>query len=491
MKLVKDTIIMIFGSGSKQAIDLIYIIILSRTISKIEYGTYNQVNLVFSTILPFLIIGLPISLSYFLPRLTDSSIKKGLLIQTIIIMNFLGLIGFLLICFTADYISFIYNNYELQKYFKFYSIFIFFDVGASFYPNFYLATERAKKLAKLTIQFSLFRLIALVIAVLVFKGSLTSIFVCLLLYAFLKYIFILVDVFVFYKKVKLKLSKNLLREQLLYSVPLGLSTIIGIVIKLVDKNVVSASFTTEQYAIYSNGAFEIPFIDVITGSITSVLLPDFCKKYKSDGTNNHLIINTWKKAMVMSSIVLIPIMLALLVFSKGLILLLFSEKYFNSVPIFNIYLILLPIRTVNYSSLLMASKNQKLIMYNSIITLIVGFVLNIVFIQFWGYYGAAIASVVAIYFLAFLQTIQICKVYSVNFKNVYPWKELFKIFITALTLLIPFIIINTYLNISSIIKFLLFGGAYLILCLIVFLRTNILSKEEILHLVNIKRGQVV
>ncbi len=59
-----------------------------------------------------------------------------------------------------------------------------------------------------------------------------------------------------------------------YSLPLGLSSMIGTISVQLDKMIVASMCSTEDFAVYTNGALEIPMVAIVTGSIAAVILAD-------------------------------------------------------------------------------------------------------------------------------------------------------------------------------------------------------------------------
>jgi len=65
--------------------------ILSRLLTQANYGTYQQVWLVYLTIMPLLAMGLPASITFFIPQKTRED-QKTIIVQTTILLMLSGLI---------------------------------------------------------------------------------------------------------------------------------------------------------------------------------------------------------------------------------------------------------------------------------------------------------------------------------------------------------------------------------------------------------------
>jgi O-antigen/teichoic acid export membrane protein len=134
-----------------------------------------------------------------------------------------------------------------------------------------------------------------------------------------------------------------MKQMLKFSVPLGLATMFGTMSLQLDKVIVSALTSPEEFAVYSNGAVEIPLIGIITGAVTVVVLADM-RKSVADG-NFQEAIRLFRLTAEKTSYILFPAMVFLFISADSFIQTLFSDKYADSVIPFRWYLLLLPVRT--------------------------------------------------------------------------------------------------------------------------------------------------
>lgn len=481
MKLISDTISMIIGSGAKQLLDFIYAVVLVRILSQLDYGTYKQADLLFQMLSVVAVFGFPLSLSYLLPTCKgDKSRISQYVLQTMFVMHILALIVMFCLIFGSHFFSIYYNNPLLVDYVRVYSIYAFFEIAIAFYPNYYLGTERARMLSGLSVLFSMLRLSCLLISIFLFNGRLQNVIILLSIYSIIKYIYLIIEILNHCKPLRWIFKSDLVANQLKYSVPTGIAEISGVVSKVIDKNMISSYFTPEKYALYVNGAIEVPFISVISGSVNSVLLPDFSKRYDCDNHNSCLsIIRTWNNAMIVTSSILVPIMFGLILYAKGFIRIVFTSSYDGSVPIFMIFLLVVPLRSINYGSLLMASGHQRKIMINAVVTVVICFALNMILIPMWGCIGAAIATVTSVYFMAILQTIQIMKIYAVKVSQIYRWHSLGIIYGSAGLICVCFYFLTRFIPLGEIKEFFIYGGLYILLCIILFVKINIIDRAII------------
>ena len=88
--------------------------ILSRYLTKDDYGTYKQVMYVYHTLLSVFTLGLPLAYSFFLPRVSLAE-GKALTNKLNGVFFILGFFFSITLYLSADLVSEILNNKELSK----------------------------------------------------------------------------------------------------------------------------------------------------------------------------------------------------------------------------------------------------------------------------------------------------------------------------------------------------------------------------------------
>jgi O-antigen/teichoic acid export membrane protein len=254
--------------------------------------------------------------------------------------------------------------------------------------------------------------------------------------------------------------------QVKYSVPLGISIMIGVIAINLDKVVVSSMCPPIQFAVYVNGAFEVPLISIITGSAMAILLPEFTSLHQ-DG-NHEKIIYLWHGAMKRCAVIIFPIMIFLLVTAPEVMRIVFSDRYVESAVPFRIYLLLLPIRITQFGAILMAAGRSRLILIRSAIGLLINLVLSVILVKFIGYLGAAIATVISIYFWSIPFNLRcINSILGEKLKRFLPYADLLKILFYSLIAVIPVLFLNRFVDLPDVIllsiEILIYGTVVLVL----------------------------
>jgi len=238
----------------------------------------------------------------------------------------------------------------------------------------------------------------------------------------------------------------------------------GIAGKNIDKLLISTMMTPVDFAIYTNGAIEIPVIGAITGAVMVVMLADFTKLLNQGKVKETF--ELWGKAVETTSSILIPLMFLLLLNADWLIVAMYGEKYADSVIPFKIYLLLLPIRTMTFSSLITASGKTSIISKGAALFLISNVLLSVVFIKIIGFSGPAIATVLTTYLLGVFYSIKISKVNNVSFFNVFALRTQITYIIVGCLALFISIILFDVLSTNFINKIIISNLIFLVILLI-------------------------
>jgi O-antigen/teichoic acid export membrane protein len=227
-----------------------------------------------------------------------------------------------------------------------------------------------------------------------------------------------------------------------YSVPLGLATMLGTITLQLHSLIVAAICSPEDFAVYINGAMEIPLIGLVTGSITTVVfaeMAEMCSKGDKAGA-----LQLFHKASIKSACILFPVLCFLLVTAKPFIVFLFSEQYHGSITPFVIYLFVLPVRIVVYGAAFMALGMTRVILFRSIFDLAINGILCFVLVKMIGYIGAPIALVLTLFLWTTpFNLYKVGQGFGVPLKATLPIKALLKM-LSLCVLCIPLAILGAY-----------------------------------------------
>jgi len=395
--------------------------VLARVLSMQDYATYRQTMLAYGFATPLLMLGLPQALYYFLPG--EKNRARAVLWENIILLTLMAAVFSLFLVLGGNrLLALRFNNPDLASTLLLLAPYPLFMLPAAGLGACLIARERPGRLAVFNV-FSRFLTGAVVIAAsLIWKTPAAAI-----LGAVVAAGVILLP--------SLRLMVGAVREgdwrphlsgmgaQMKFSVPLGLAGMLGVISLTLDKVIVAAMCSSEQFAIYANGALQIPLIGVVTGSVTAVLLPDLARLYKAGRAPEAL--ELWKRAAVKCALIIFPAICLLFFMAPEVMTVLFSAKYAASALPFRLYLLLLPMQVVIYGAMFMAAGKSRWILYRTVVHLLVNLALCVVLVRFLGYVGATLAGIVTLY----LWTIPYCIIligrwYGARVARVLPYRAI-------------------------------------------------------------------
>lgn len=469
--------IIALSSGMSQMIIFAFGLLLVRILSISDYAVYRQGMLIVNTISPFFAIMSPISLSYFIAKAKSEQEKTYYVKQTVYSLVTISFIGAVLVAVFGNEISAFYNNPALNQYVISFAIILFAESSTQYFAYYMACIDKEKVLMRYTLSFSVLKTLSLVAAVLYGKNHL-AIFLCLYTFVvFAKFLFVFYYTFRFHQSGLLfKPQKSLIRQQLVFSIPVYIVGIINSLNMNLDKIVVSGLFLPEQYAIYENGAYQIPFIGILSSSIIAVMLPNITKQFDKDNrpSLNQLIAH-YKGVIKVSFGILFALFIALLACAEGVVVLLFSEKYYAAVPIFKIYLGMVLLQSLNLGVLLTSANQQKEIVKAGLVMVACNLSILLLLANLNQFTLLSVAPVLSLAVMNLLMLFSIKKVYAQpSIWSVIPLSYIGKLIIPGIVCCFLFMYIQGLVPINLIVKTIIFGP----LCFGVQLAVNYLILRQ-------------
>ena len=394
------------------AIKAIIGIALARLITPAELGSYRQLFLIYTTFSTLLLLGIPQSMLYFLPKAENIEKQRIIVTRSLNLISGLGLIFALCLFIFRKAISQAFNNPQLEELLIIYAIYPVFLFVTQFFSSVMMGLKQPLKVAKFTI-FSVLSDLVLIVGAAIFAKKISIIVCAVIISAFLQWLYARISL-AQYKDKKLRFDFPSFKEQMNYALPLGLSSIIGIISIQIDKFMISGFFTPEKFAIFSLGATEFPIVGVLANSINSVLLPHL------NSTNTQKMGELYSGAVRKNAILVFPLMALCYIFAKPIYTLIYGKLYVESAIYFKIYLLVLPLRIATYGILFQAFGKTKYIMYNSIFVFIANIILNYFMIIQFGMKGAAVATVIVTWISVIIYLFQIAKVLKLDLHAFFP-----------------------------------------------------------------------
>lgn len=455
---------------------LISAAVLSRLFTKEDYAAYRQTLLAYAFVAPLLALGLPQALYYFVPR--DRENSRSILTGNLLLLFLMGgVFTVAMWCRGNELLARRFSNPAISQLLLIYSPYALLALPVSAVGACLMSCDRVKTLAIYHVASRLLTVLCIIGLVLIWRTPQASIGATVLA----ELLIFFPAIVLMYRATKgtIWLDKNNLWDQIKYSVPLGAASTIGIISKNLDKVIVSSMCPPEEFAVYANGAIEIPLIGILTGSVTAVLMPDIVKFYKEG--NKAAALEMWKRAALKCAMILLPAMCFLFVMAPEVMRVLFSAKYTESAGPFRIYLLLLPVRIVTWGAMLLAAGKSSWILSRTAIMLILNIILSIIFVKYMGFIGAALSNVAVSYFwLVPYNSFAISKLYGFPLRKILPYKQLFKIMTITIFAALICMIKRILFPLSDFVKLVVLAAAYGVSVTMLMLRFDLLNKTTVI-----------
>ncbi|HOY83867.1 MAG: oligosaccharide flippase family protein [Candidatus Cloacimonetes bacterium] len=402
-------------------------IILARILVPAELGSYRQLFLIYSTFSTLLLLGIPQSVLYFLPKLRHIDSKREFISRAVNLVSALAFVFGLAIFLLRGFIARVFSNPQLELLLILYAVYPLFMFITQIYSQIMLGLKQPGKTAVFTL-FSVAADFVLILGVALLTHNLYHIVLALMVSALLQWGFAQFQLR--HWLTKASFDPGFYHEVFQYSLPLGLASIIGMLSVQLDKLVISGFFTPAQYAVFSIGAMELPFIAILNNSVNAILLPHISSEPAK-------MTEVYRAAVRKNALIIFPFAALGLIFAQPLITLLYTETYLGSVPFFRVYLLNLPLRVATYGIIFMALHKTRYIMLNSIITLGLNLVLNLILVRLIGMMGAVIATVIVTWISVAVYLYWMRHKLGLDLKELFPLKALLKTALVAAISALP------------------------------------------------------
>jgi O-antigen/teichoic acid export membrane protein len=407
LKLVRGAGILFAGMVIAKLLRYGYTIIIAR-IGPQEFGLFSLGLTIFTMAATISVLGLDNGIARYVSFYKgkgDNERIKGIIHSSLRITFFSSLICFLLIFFLSEKISLeIFHDYSLIPVLKIFSLALPFlvlgkivlKIAISFQKIEYRVfitdfTENAVKLG-LTVFFISIGF-GLMGAIWAYSLSVVASFF-LAIYLIERKIFPFLT-----SKIKpIFLTKELLQ----YSLPLLPTGILGMILGWTDIFMLGFFRSAKEVGIYNSALLTASLITISTDLLMPIFLPTITKIYAQGKLGEikkiQIITTKWVFSLAF------PLFLIVLIFSKGILGLLFGQEYRMAYVVLSLLItgkLLLTISFVNQNVLGMLKKTNQILIITLIAT-ILNIALNALLIPIYGIHGAAIATTISLVIQAFL-----------------------------------------------------------------------------------------
>lgn len=448
---------------------------LTRFLTKYEYGIFSQFYVVVNFCTLIFSLGIQSNLYFFYPKANDQE-RKSLIVHTILFLMLFTLIaiGLINIPLLNKYII---GKGDLINYIAFISLGILFLLPVIIIEPLYVA-----KIDNITSFFYppavvLLRL-TFVIGFAVYWRSLDSVLYGIIFAGFSCFAFVMIYSLkgIEIKNIRKILNLELARKQLKYSLPFGLALVLNTLALQFDKIICISFLSPAAFATYSVAFYGIPGVDQVYQSLSQVYLIKMASKHHENKTTE--ISEIYKSLVTKTYSFSLPAIMLVSLYAKRIIVLFFTSKYIEAVPLFRIYIFSFLIFMLGAGLILRATDRTiislKSYLYCSIITIPLTYYL----IKHFGIWGGMTSAMVSIILPKTLQLQYEMKLIKSNLFAFFPWKKFLIIAVISSVSIIPFVLLEHFLEYGNILMALL-GILYLIIVSLFEIKYGVFVFESI------------
>lgn len=419
--------------------------LLARFRTLEEYGTYSQLSLVLNLLTTLCLLGLPNSINFFLPR-ADSDEERRNFLQTFFSLNsILSFAAGVVMAISLPILVWYFDNNGIYGFYYFAILMPWAKITIQERGNLFVAAGKTSTLIWHTVLNS----VALLLIIILTKVINQNFQFYMVLYVIVELAFAMLVYFQAKRisgRLSFHLDVKLMKQILVFSVPIGISDMVSTISKEIDKLMIGGFLDTESLAIYTNAAHEIA-LTVISTSFIAVLMPKMSRLIKDNKTNE--AVEAWKSTTSFTYIFMCFGVATLVVFAPQVMTILYSEKYLSGVGVFRVYALILLWRTTYFGTILSLHGKTKQILFCSIASMLLNIVLNYIFYHLFGFCGPAWSTFISIGIVDMMQLKISSRVTGIAVAKLFPWADLLRISFINVFLGIGIFILLHILNIGT------------------------------------------
>jgi O-antigen/teichoic acid export membrane protein len=355
-------------------------LVLARILVPASYGTFKLAWLWCTTLGVVLPMGLTPSLIYFVPREPE---RRGYFIaHALLVTTALGLCAGTLLHFFGPGIALRMEKPELAAQMGWVAIFTALFLAGSTMDSIPMSQGRIKLAAVLRFGYESTQAIGIVTGAVLTRsltGALAGVVAGTAFRAVACWVMVL-------REHGLPISREDLRRQLAYALPFGLAFAIIIPQQQFHQYFVAASVSATAFAIYAVGCFQLPIVEMLYTPVSEILQLGIAE-HDRDG-DREAPARLFREAVARLAFVFIPTMALLYVCGPTLLTFLFTDRYRDSVPIFRLAILAIPLAALPLDGVMRARAQNRFVLAASVVKLAVTVPMVVAGFHLYGLRGA-------------------------------------------------------------------------------------------------------
>jgi O-antigen/teichoic acid export membrane protein len=316
-------------------------LLLARKMPTAEFGLYKQFTLFAGTALTFLPLGVGVSALYFFGR--EPERRRQFACNVLLFHLAVAGATALVLGLRPQLLGSLFSAGEMTELAPLVGLVVLLWVGSAFL-EFVAVANKEVKLATAFVVATQFSKAAFLLAAALAYGTVRAIVWAAVIHGALQMLLTLGYLASRFGPFWRDFRWAGLRAHLAYALPLGFASMIFQAQLVLDNYFVSHHYGAALYAVYAVGCFQLPLVDLLSESVAAVTIPraSYLQKQGRRAEIIDLVARTVRKL----ALAYLPLYAFLLVAGREFLLVLFTEKFAASWPVFVVNITLIPLALV-------------------------------------------------------------------------------------------------------------------------------------------------
>ena len=414
----KPALVLMSGRTLAFAATFFIPVILARVFDQVQFGTYKQLFLVFSTVFCIAQLGMSQSLYYFLPRVPR--LAGQYVANSICFLALVGLLGFGALTAAAPKLASWLNNDQLAPYFWWIGLYLLLMMISTGLEIVMVSRGKYGWASASYASSDLVRAAAFIVPVLLF-GQLRWLMMGAVAIAALR---AAATLFYFFREfgAAFRPDRALLGTQLAYALPFGLAVMVEILQASLPQYFVAHSFDPATFAIFAVGCLQIPLVDFAASPTSDVMMVKMQESLSAG--DRQAVLDIWHDITWKLALLFFPLAALMMVNARAMIVLLFTDRYLASAPIFLVWSSMILLTTFQVDGVMRVFAQTRFLLWINLVRLAITAALLQWSISTLHLLGAALVCVLATAAFKVAALARMRNLLDVPASRLLPWGKL-------------------------------------------------------------------
>ena len=452
--MLKPALLIIAGRIAGFVAAFVTPLILVRIFDLETFGTYKQWFLLYFTLLTITQIGMSESLLFFLPK-ADGQAGRYVM-NSVLFLTAMGTVAAALLVLNAEAIARWMSNPALEPLIPLLALYLLLMQASIGLETVMTARSAYRSAAVAYAVTDVTRVLFLIVPVLI-APSLRSLLHGAVAFAVLRFLY---TAHYFWQTFRGSFRPDAVcfTQQLAYALPFALAVVASIAQENLHQYAVSGLFEAATFAVYSVGCLQIPLVDLVATTVCNVMMVGMSTAIHSGRESQ--VIDLWHDTVRKLAIVFFPLGALLLIVAHDLIVVLFTETYAASVPIFMVGVVAVFFAAIPMDGLMRVYAKTNVLLAINLVRLAMIALLIHWSIRSFGLVGAMLVTVLALALGKAIGLGAAASMWHVGVGRLLPWRPLWLIVVVSLTAALPALAVAYGLQTAPFLRILAIGTVY-------------------------------